>query len=109
MKAAKNIEAAIVGRPPTPFVFKTLGQLATIGHRSGVAMVFGIKFSGTFAWWLWRTVYLVKLPELAKKLRVVIGWTFDLLFGREIEQLLTLRDFETLDDSVSRSRVRNVK
>src|ERR1700761_5161322 len=50
--AAKNIEAAILGRPLTPFVFKTLGQLASIGHRTGVAMVFGIKFSGFIAWCL---------------------------------------------------------
>jgi len=106
LRAAKNIEAAIVGRPPRPFVFKTLGQLATIGHRKGVAMVFGIKFSGIFAWWLWRTVYLMKLPGLAKKLRVVMGWTLDLLFGREIEQLLTLRDVKALRDSVSRRRLR---
>src|SRR5262245_18176830 len=52
--AAKNIEAAIVGRPPKPFVFITLGQLATIGRRTGVAMIFGFKFSGFIAWWMWR-------------------------------------------------------
>ena len=92
--AAKNIEAAILGRPPKPFVFKTLGQLASIGHRTGVAMVFGIKFSGFIAWCLWRMVYLLKLPRLAKKLRVVSGWTLELLFSREIEQMITLRDVE---------------
>jgi NADH:quinone reductase (non-electrogenic) len=48
-------------------------------------MVFGIKFSGFAAWFLWRTVYLMKLPRLPKKLRVMVGWTLDLLFGREIE------------------------
>jgi len=106
LTAAKNIEDAIIGRPPTPFVFKTLGQLATIGHRTGVVMVFGIKFSGIFAWWLWRTVYLLKLPGLAKKLQVAMGWSLDLLFGREIEQLITLRDIETLSDLLSRSRLR---
>jgi NADH:ubiquinone reductase (H+-translocating) len=36
--AAKNIEAAILGQPQRPFVFTTLGQLATIGRRTGVAM-----------------------------------------------------------------------
>jgi NADH:quinone reductase (non-electrogenic) len=94
--AAKNIEAAIMGRVLKPFVFATLGQLATIGRRTGVAMVFGIKFSGFIAWWLWRSVYLVKLPSLAKKLRVMIDWTLDLFFGREIEQTLTPRDVEVL-------------
>jgi NADH dehydrogenase len=53
--AAKNIEAAIVGRPPKPFVFTTLGQLATIGRRTGVAMIFGFKFSGLIAWGMWRS------------------------------------------------------
>ena len=53
-------------------------------------MVFGVKFSGFIAWWLWRTVYLAKLPGVAKKLRVMVGWTLDLFFGKEIEQMITL-------------------
>src|SRR6201987_681564 len=106
---AKNIEADIMGRPPTPFVFKTLGQLASIGHRAGVAMVFGIKFSGFIAWCLWRTVYLLKLPRLAKKLRVISGWMLELLFSREIEQVITLRDVEELTSRLTRIRDRTGK
>jgi NADH dehydrogenase len=104
--AAKNIEAAILGRPSTSFIFNTLGQLASIGHRTGVAMVFGIKFSGFIAWCLWRTVYLLKLPRLAKKLRVISGWTLELLFSREIEQIITLRDVEELTSRMTRIRAR---
>jgi NADH dehydrogenase FAD-containing subunit len=103
---AKNIEAAIAGRPPRPFVFTMLGQLATIGRRTGVAMVFGVKFSDFIAWWFWRSVYLMKLPRLAKKLRVMMSWTLDLFFGREIEQMITLRDVEALTNVVSRVRSR---
>jgi NADH dehydrogenase len=102
--AAKNIEAAIVGRPLKPFVFTTLGQLAAIGRRTGVAMVFGMKFSGFAAWWFWRSVYLMKLPGLAKKLRVMVDWTLDLLFGREIEQTITPRDVKVLSDILIRVR-----
>ena len=102
--AAKNVEAAILCRPLTPFVFTTLGQLASIGHRAGVAMVFGIKFSGFIAWCLWRMVYLLKLPRLAKKLRVVSGWTLDLLFSKEIEQIITLRDVEELTSRMTQIR-----
>jgi len=107
--AAKNIEAAILGRPLTPFVFKTLGQLASIGHRAGVAMVFGIKFSGFIAWCLWRTIYLLKLPRLAKKLRVISGWTLDLLFSKEIEQIITLRDVEELTSRMTQIRAQAMK
>jgi NADH dehydrogenase len=104
--AAKNIEAAILGRPLRPFTFTTLGLLATIGRRTGVAMVFGMKFSGFVAWGLWRMVYLMKLPRLAKKLRVMVGWTLDLLFARDIEQMITLRDAEALGAMANRIRAR---
>ncbi len=102
--AAKNIERTILGQPLEPFRFKTLGLLAAIGHHTGVAMVFGMKFSGFIAWWLWRSVYLLKLPRLAKKLRVVIAWTLDLFFGRDITQIITLRDVQELSDRLARAR-----
>jgi len=104
--AAKNIEAVIRGRPRKQFVYSTQGQLATIGRRSGVAKIMGLKFSGFIAWWLWRTVYLMKLPGLAKKLRVMVGWTLDLFFGREIEQMINLRDVEAVVERLGRIRAR---
>jgi NADH:quinone reductase (non-electrogenic) len=103
---AKNIEAMILDRSLKPFRFKMLGQLASIGHHTGVAMVFGIKFSGFIAWWFWRSVYLMKLPRLAKKLRVMASWTLDLFFGQEIEQMITLRDIEALSGQLARVRER---
>jgi NADH:ubiquinone reductase (H+-translocating) len=102
--AAKNIERTIVGGSLEPFRYRTLGLLASIGHHTGVAMLLGLKFSGFFAWWLWRTVYIAKLPGLAKKLRVVVGWTLDLFFGRDIEQIITVRDVVMLTDRVTRLR-----
>jgi NADH dehydrogenase len=105
--AAMNIEAFILGHPPKPFVYSTQGRLATIGRRSGVAAkIMGLKFSGFIAWWLWRTVYLMKLPRLAKKLQVMVGWTLDLFFGREIEQMITLRDVEGVAERLDRIRAR---
>src|ERR1700736_3454661 len=103
---AKNIEAAILGRPLKPFTFTTLGLLATIGRRTGAAMVFGIKFSGFIAWVLWRGIYLMKLPRLPKKLRAMVAWTLDLFFSRDIEQMITLRDVEALSDLAGRIRAR---
>jgi NADH:ubiquinone reductase (H+-translocating) len=103
---AKNIEAAILGQRPKPFRFKMLGQLASIGHHTGVAMVFGIKFSGFIAWFFWRSVYLMKLPRLAKKLRVMTSWALDIFFGQEIEQMITLRDVEEVSNQWARIRAR---
>ena len=67
-------------------------------------MMFGFKFSGFIAWWMWRSIYLAKLPRLAKKLRVTMDWTLDLFFGREIEQMITLRDVQALSDLLARIR-----
>jgi NADH:ubiquinone reductase (H+-translocating) len=104
LAVAENIERAIIGRPLKPFRYKTMGLLASIGHRTGVAMVFRIKFSGLIAWWLWRSVYLAKLPGFAKKLRVMTAWTLDLFFGRDIEQIITVRDVDKLTDRLARIR-----
>jgi NADH dehydrogenase len=104
--AAKNIEAVVLDRPLKSFTFTTLGQLATIGRRTGVAMVFGVKFSGFVAWCLWRSIYLMKLPRLSKKLRVMVAWTLDLFFSRDIEQMITLRDVEAVSDMADRIRAR---
>lgn len=81
---ARNLAAAFDGRAKRPIRFSTLGQLATVGRRTGVANVLGINFSGFIAWWLWRTVYLMKLPRLEKKIRVALGWTLDLDFTKHI-------------------------
>jgi NADH dehydrogenase len=88
---AHNIAALIRGGRKKPFVFSTIGQLAAIGRRTGVANIKGINFSGFFAWWLWRTIYLSKLPRFGKKLRVAVEWTLDLLFSKDLVQFITLR------------------
>ena len=88
---ANNIVAAMRGRDPRPFKFKTLGLLATIGRRTGVAEILGMRFSGIIAWCLWRAIYLGKLPGLQKKVRVALDWTLDLVFSKDIVELPTLR------------------
>jgi NADH dehydrogenase len=85
---AHNIVARSRGEKLTSFRFNTLGLLASIGRRTGVARVFGVNFSGFPAWWLWRTIYLLKLPRIEKKVRVAMDWTLDLFFSRDFVQYL---------------------
>jgi NADH dehydrogenase len=88
---ARNISAVLRGGQKKPFVFTTLGQLAAIGRRSGVAQILGFRFSGFVAWWLWRTIYLSKLPRLEKKCRVALDWTLDLLFSKDLVQFAPMQ------------------
>ncbi|RME73526.1 MAG: CBS domain-containing protein, partial [Verrucomicrobia bacterium] len=83
----RNLAAVLEGKPPRDFTFRGLGELATIGHRAAVAQILGLKFSGFIAWWMWRTIYLMKLPRIDRKLRVLIDWTLDLFFPRDINML----------------------
>jgi NADH:quinone reductase (non-electrogenic) len=89
--AAHNIVASIRGTPRKAFMFTALGKMGALGRRSAVAEIFGIKLSGFLAWWLWRTVYLMKLPGLDRKLRVATDWTLDLILPPDIVQLKTDR------------------
>ena len=87
-QVAKNILRALRGETLLPFTYTYMGQLATIGEREAVAEVFGLHFRGFLAWWLWRTIYLAKLPGVLRRLRVMIDWTFELVFPRDISLLL---------------------
>lgn len=87
---AENVVAAINGGRRRRFEFKTIGALASIGKRTGVARIMGVNFSGFFAWWLWRTIYLSKLPRFEKKVRVALDWFLDLLFSKDLVQFMDM-------------------
>jgi NADH:ubiquinone reductase (H+-translocating) len=88
---AHNVAAAVMGTKKKRFDFSTIAQLAAIGRRTGVANILGVNFSGFVAWWLWRTIYLSKLPRFEKKLRVAFDWTLDLIFSKDLVQFLDVR------------------
>ncbi len=84
---AANITARIRGQAPQAYAFTGLGKLGSLGHNSAVAEILGMRFSGFFAWLLWRAVYLSKFPGLDRKLRVALDWIIALLFPPELVQL----------------------
>ncbi len=85
--AAKNIARVLKSQATLPCDIQSQGSLAALGCRTGVANIFGFKVSGFAAWWLWRTVYLLKMPGLGRKIRIALDWTLDLLFRRDYVQL----------------------
>jgi len=88
---AGNLVAALRGTAKTRFVFTARGKMASLGHRSAVAEILGVTVSGFLAWWLWRTIYLMKLPGLDRKIRVAADWTLDLILPPDIVQLAAER------------------
>jgi NADH dehydrogenase len=84
---AENLERVSRNVATKPFCFRPRGMLASIGHRNAVAVIYGVKFSGFFAWFLWRGIYLAKLPTLSRKLEVAISWACSIPFPPNIVQL----------------------
>lgn len=83
-QCAANLVAVLRGQPTKPFYFKPLGMLCAIGGHNAVAEIMGFKLSGFITWWIWRTVYLMKLPSFSRKVKVAMDWTWELLFSRDI-------------------------
>lgn len=69
------------------FAFAGLGKMGSLGRRTAVAEIFGMQVSGFLAWWLWRTIYLAKLPGWGRRLKVATSWTLDLVLEPELVQL----------------------
>jgi NADH dehydrogenase len=84
---ARNIVAGLAGRKPAPFVYRSLGMLASLGHYSGVGRVLFINLRGFPAWWVWRTYYLLQMPRLERKIRILMDWTVALLFRYDVVEL----------------------
>ncbi len=89
--AAINLISTIKGQEShkEPFDYKTKGVMTLIGKRNGVGIILGHKIHGFMAWWFWRSYYLVNLPTVEKKLRVLVDWIIDLFFKRDVTRLKT--------------------
>ena len=88
-QAAFNVVRVLKSEPTQPFRFKALGQLCSIGGYQAVAEMFGMRVSGFLAWFLWRGVYLFKLPTWSRRIKVGLDWFWDFLFPRDLGFLNT--------------------
>ncbi len=88
-QCADNIAALVRGKPTKPFSFKVLGQLCSIGGHSAVGEMMGVRLSGIVAWFVWRGVYLFKLPSWSRRTQVGFDWFWLLLFPRDLSHVRT--------------------
>jgi NADH dehydrogenase len=95
---ARNISRSLRGEAPQPFYFESLGALCVVGHQTACAELTvpfsrgrQLRFSGLLAWMMWRGIYVSKLPGLERKVRVIVNWTFELFFPRDIVQTIDLK------------------
>ena len=84
---AAQLVAQLSGRERRPFKFRLLGEMVPLSRRTAVADLRGLKLTGFPAWFMWKTVYMLKLPTPAQRLRVVLDWTVELFFERDVSEL----------------------
>src|SRR5512146_281039 len=84
---ARNLNAVIEGRAASPFIFRPLGTMASLGHTRAVARVLGVRLTGFPAWWVRRTYYLFQMPRWDRRLRIILDWTVALFFRPDITKV----------------------
>lgn len=102
---ANNVAASVDGRAVTPFVFRMLGTMASLGHARGVAQILGVRVTGFLAWWVRRTYYLMQMPRWDRRLRVVLDWTVALFFRPDITKV----DLDVEPARLDRDRIAGVE
>jgi NADH dehydrogenase len=101
---ARNLVSVLDGQPPQPFVYNSLGMMGSLGHSKGFGQLLKVRVRGVLAWFVRRSYYLMQMPGWSRRLRIMIDWTFALLFRPDIvkismdsEQALLLREVAASD------------
>jgi NADH dehydrogenase len=84
---ARNIHAALNGRPPQPFVYHNLGMMGSLGHCRAFGQLLKVRVRGVPAWFVRRTYYLLQMPGWRRRLRIMIDWAFALLFRPDVVKI----------------------
>lgn len=87
--AAANVRRAANGQAHTPFVYKNLGNLATIGRNYAVADLPRLKMTGYPAWLFWLFVHILNLVGFRNRLSVMLQWASSYMTYQRSVRLIT--------------------
>uniref|UniRef100_A0A2P2KY42 NADH:ubiquinone reductase (non-electrogenic) n=1 Tax=Rhizophora mucronata TaxID=61149 RepID=A0A2P2KY42_RHIMU len=86
-ESAKDIELG------DPFVYRHLGQMATIGSYKALVDLRqsretkGLSMAGFISWFIWRSAYLTRVISWRNRFYVAINWLTTFVFGRDISRI----------------------
>ena len=89
--AAHNILRLIDRRLTTPFRYRNIGDLATIGRHRAVAQFPTFEMWGKPAWWFWLFLHLMYLAGFRNRLSVFIEWAYSYFTYQRGARLITAR------------------
>jgi NADH dehydrogenase len=87
---ADVIARRLAGRPaPAPFVYRNLGNFATIGRACAVIELPFMSLRGWLAWWLWGIAHIYFLLGVPSPLLVSLRWLWEYLTYSRGARLIT--------------------
>jgi NADH dehydrogenase len=87
--AVHNIERTMKGEPRTSFVYRNLGNMATIGRNAAVADFGWLRVKGYPAWLMWLFLHIYKLVGFRNRLSVMTQWAFAYFTYQRAVRLIT--------------------
>ena len=89
--AAENIERTLRGESRTPFRYRDLGNMATIGRNSAVADLpwLRLRLKGYMAWWAWLLLHIYWLIGFRNRLSVLTQWAYSYMTYQRSTRLIT--------------------
>lgn len=90
---ARRIKAALKGQPiDTPFSYRHLGNLATIGRNAAVIEMGRFKLTGWLAWWVWGAAHIHFLIGVRARIMVSLSWLWAFLRRQNSARLITQKE-----------------
>ncbi|KAK4441321.1 Internal alternative NAD(P)H-ubiquinone oxidoreductase A1, mitochondrial [Sesamum alatum] len=77
----------------SPFVYRHLGSMATIGRYKALVDLRqskegkGLSLAGFISWFIWRSAYLTRVVSWRNRFYVAINWLTTFVFGRDISRI----------------------
>ena len=87
--AARNVLRGIEQQPYRPFVYKDLGNMATIGRASAVADFGWMRLDGYLGWLAWLFVHILNLIGFRNRLVVMVQWAWSYFSYQRAIRLIT--------------------
>ena len=87
--AAKNINSLIKDRPLNKFVYKDVGNMATIGRNAAVVSMGKFNSKGFIAWLIWSIVHILRLIDFRNRMVVFTKWIWDYLVYERVVRIIT--------------------
>jgi NADH:quinone reductase (non-electrogenic) len=80
-----NLKVLLTGKNKmNQFSYHSKGMMAIIGKRNAIVAIFGYNLQGIIPWLIWRTYYVLQMPSIGKKIKVILDWTIDSFFKRDL-------------------------